>query len=102
MKRHFPLWLFVLALMMTPLFDTMQNGQAHAEAAEKEAEVQRVTSSTDIKEKVEQFEEEGAFKDNAAHALKLYLMAVERFEKQGETKKVIKHMKGLTSLLDHL
>ncbi|MFS0613989.1 GH92 family glycosyl hydrolase [Lederbergia ruris] len=51
---------------------------------------------------VERFEKEDEFKnESAARALKLHLIAVERFEQQGVADKVLKHMNGFKALLDH-
>lgn len=51
---------------------------------------------------VERLEKEGEFTNrSAARALKLHLTAVERFEQQGATDNVLKHMNSFKRLLDH-
>ncbi|MEK3890810.1 FIMAH domain-containing protein [Bacillus sp. FSL K6-3431] len=58
-------------------------------------------SSADMKTVVEKFEEEGEFTDDrVAHALKLHLTAVDRYEKQEAAAKVVKHMEGFKQLLE--
>ena len=54
-----------------------------------------------IQDLLEDFIENGDVDDNAAHALKIHLIAVERFEKQETADKVVKHMNGFKLLLDH-
>lgn len=59
-------------------------------------------SSVHIKTMVETFEDDGEFKSyGAVQALIVHLTAVDHFEKQQETEKVIKHTKGFKQLLDH-
>lgn len=59
-------------------------------------------SAADLQILVEQLEEEEQFaNDAAARALKIHLIAVERFEKQEVTDKVVKHMESFKLLLDH-
>src|SRR5699024_6092314 len=61
-----------------------------------------VEGISDLQKLVEQYEESGDFSnDQAVHALKLHLTALEQFEKKGDNKKVIKHLNGLKDLLDH-
>ena len=57
---------------------------------------------SDIKKRVADFAEEGAFKsDSAVRALTTHLTAVERYETQGSAEKVLKHMQGFKQLLDY-
>lgn len=59
-------------------------------------------TAENIKSLVERFEDEGAFTSEvAARALKTHMIAVDRFEKQGDTTKVVKHMNGFNLLLEH-
>lgn len=60
-------------------------------------------SAADIKSVVEHMDkqQEGAFKDDAAHKLKLHLTSVAHFEEQEASDKIIKHMDGFEVLLDH-
>ena len=68
----------------------------------KRTETPQAENAADIKSSVEQFEEEGAFKDDeSAHALKIHLTAVGQYEKKEATEKVVKHMKSFKLLLDH-
>src|SRR5690625_2165477 len=97
MKRHLFFWLFVCVLIITPLFSTAQHADAQNDTKEEDG-----ISSADIKQRVEGFRDEGEINDDqSAHALTLHLTAVERFEKKDEEKKVIKHMEGFISLLNH-
>lgn len=51
---------------------------------------------------VEQLRKEGVIKDDqAAHALKMHLNAIEHFEKLGKSDKVVKHLKNFKKLLEH-
>lgn len=59
-------------------------------------------SASGLKALVEHFEENGEFaSDSAARTLKLHFTAVDRFEKQEQGEKVIKHMEAFKVLLDH-
>lgn len=60
------------------------------------------SSSADIIESVQNFEKEGAFTNSqAAHALRVHLMAVQRFEEKGAGEKVAKHLNGFKQLLHY-
>ncbi|WP_160112602.1 M28 family peptidase [Salicibibacter kimchii] len=51
---------------------------------------------------VGQFEEDGEFEgDDAPHSLDIHLEAVNHYENQEETEKVVEHMGGFHDLLDH-
>ena len=68
---------------------------------EKVSSDKPVSSASDIKALVEQYEADGEFTDgDAAHALKVHLEAVTRFEDTDVAKKVVKHLKGFELLLD--
>src|SRR5699024_7921821 len=54
----------------------------------------------DMQTIVKDGEEADAFDEDAAHALKMHLTAVEQFEKQNKAEKVVKHLKGFQQLLD--
>ncbi len=59
-------------------------------------------SATSIIALVERFEEEGEFANyGTARSLLVHLISVDRFENQGETDKVVKHMKSFNLLLDY-
>lgn len=59
-------------------------------------------SAASIKALVDRFEADGEFaNDGTAHSLQVHLISVERFEKQEEAEKVVKHMKSFKLLLDH-
>lgn len=61
-----------------------------------------VKSVSDLKTLVEQYEESGDISnDDAVHALKIHLTALEQFEKIGANDKVVKHLNGFKDLLDH-
>lgn len=61
-----------------------------------------VSSASDIKTLVEKYEADGEFTDDkAAHALKLHLTAVSRYEDREKDEKVVKHLEGFKTLLDH-
>ncbi|GAA0591617.1 hypothetical protein GCM10009001_04670 [Virgibacillus siamensis] len=61
-----------------------------------------VSNVSDLKTLVDQYDESGAFEsDDAVHALKLHLTAVERYEKVEDTGKVVKHLKGFKKLLNY-
>ena len=68
-----------------------------------EFEVYQPNSVRDMKALiVEDFGPDGEFKNEAAaHSLEVHLIAVERFEKQAASKKIVKHMEGFKLLLDH-
>lgn len=60
------------------------------------------SSAAEMISLVERLEKEGDFtSDEAAHALKVHLVAVDRFEKQEQAQKVVKHMTSFALLLDH-
>lgn len=65
------------------------------------SDVPLVENALDIKAHVEHFEKQGEFEDNVAHALKIHLVAVNRFEKKEVNAKVIKHMNSFKLLLEH-
>lgn len=59
-------------------------------------------SAASIETLVEELVKEEEIRDeNAIRALSIHLLSVDRFEKQGATEKVDKHMKGFNLLLDH-
>jgi hypothetical protein len=59
-------------------------------------------SSADMKDLVERFEKDGTIENHqAAHALQIHLVAVNYYEKNGSSEKVIKHLKGFNVLLNH-
>src|SRR5690625_1063658 len=97
MKQHkYWLMLLLVMLVMVPIFGT--GSQATAENNSDEG----VTSSADIIKRVEQLADDGEITDSSAtYSLRLHLMAVGQFEKQDKTDKVIKHMNGFKSLIDH-
>ncbi|MEN1968387.1 endonuclease [Lentibacillus sp. N15] len=60
------------------------------------------TNAAELKKTVEQLEKDGEFSsDVAARLLKTHLTAVNLYEKQNRSEKVVKHMKGFKALLDH-
>lgn len=68
--------------------------------------IQRVAgtnvTASDLVSLIQQFETGGEFANQgAARALKNHMIAVERFEKQGENEKVLKHMGGFETLLNN-
>lgn len=68
----------------------------------REFSVKSMNKVSSLKKLVEHFEEKGEFaSENTARSLKTHLTAVERFEKQVEADKVVKHMKGFIQLLKH-
>ena len=59
-------------------------------------------SAAGLKALIERFDETGEFTNaNAVSALQKHLIAVDRFEQQGASEKVIKHIGGFEVLLDH-
>lgn len=59
-------------------------------------------SAAEMKSQVEQLEKDGEFEnEQAAHALKVHLIAVDHFEKKEEAEKVVKHMNGFKALIKH-
>ncbi|MDY0393714.1 FixG Ig-like domain-containing protein [Virgibacillus halophilus] len=58
-------------------------------------------SAADMAALVESFDHDKAFKNGAAHALKMHLDSVAHYEKQKQTDKVIKHMEGFKKLLEN-
>lgn len=59
-------------------------------------------SVSELQVLVEHFNEEGAFRnDGAVRSLLVHLMAVDRFERQGDADKVVKHMQNFKQLLGH-
>lgn len=59
-------------------------------------------TAANMKTLVSHFEDKGDIKDSqAAHDLNMHLTAVEHFEKKEAAKKVVKHMKGFKTLLNH-
>ncbi|MBY7142847.1 endo-alpha-N-acetylgalactosaminidase [Virgibacillus sp. NKC19-3] len=61
-----------------------------------------VSTISDLKNFVEQFEESGDFSsDEAVRALKLHITALEQYEETGQNEKVVKHLHGFKDLLDH-
>lgn len=87
-------FIFALVITLIPLLVAMQK----VDADDEENEV----SSAEIMALIDHYENEGEFeKSQVAYALKLHLKAVDHFEKQEASEKVVKHMKGFASLLDH-
>lgn len=61
-----------------------------------------VDNVEDIKELVEQYEQDDAFENEKnVDQLQRHLTAVSHYEKQEDTEKVVKHMYGFKDLLDH-
>lgn len=61
-----------------------------------------VSTISDLKKLVEQYEKDGKFADdNAVHALQLHLTAVKRYEDQEQVDKVVKHLNGFKTLLNN-
>lgn len=59
-------------------------------------------SVSGMKNLVEQFKENGRFKDDQApQALKMHLNVVHHYKKQDKSEKAIKHLKGFKSLVKH-
>ncbi|MFS0612450.1 DUF4855 domain-containing protein [Lederbergia ruris] len=59
------------------------------------------TSSKQIKNRIANFERDGEFLDQQAmHSLQIHLTALEHFEKQGASEKVVKHLEGFKLLLE--
>lgn len=59
-------------------------------------------SAVEMLKLIEQFEEEGAFSnERVVHQLNLQLTTVNLFERKGQDKKIVKHVKGLNVLLEH-
>lgn len=66
------------------------------------AESAPITDVSDLQGLVEQYEESGDLSsDESIRALKVHLESLVQFEKSGDDKKVVKHLKGLKDLLDH-
>ncbi|MFJ7936059.1 beta-N-acetylglucosaminidase domain-containing protein [Sporosarcina sp. NPDC096371] len=60
------------------------------------------TSAADMKTLVNRYEESGDFKNSeAARALNIHLVALERYEEQQAKEKLVKHLTGLLVLLNH-
>lgn len=78
---------------------------SETDAEQTETEVNALLndiSAAGIKTLVEGLEEEGAFaNDSVVRALQVHLISVDRFEKQGASDKVVKHMEGFNLLLEH-
>ncbi|TFJ92470.1 serine hydrolase domain-containing protein [Lentibacillus salicampi] len=59
-------------------------------------------SASTLEELVADFADEGAFSSGrAAHSLKIHLTAVSHYEDENAAAKVVKHMEGFKTLLDH-
>lgn len=85
-----------------------QNGFASAaefslhRVLESEPEVPApITDISELLDAVVSYEATGDITDEAAHALKLHLQALQQFEKIGATTKVKKHLNGMKTLLQH-
>lgn len=64
--------------------------------------VEAETSVANMMALVDKYQADGEFADDkAGHALKLHLTAVSRYEDQEKADKVVKHLKGFKTLLDH-
>ncbi|WP_373895240.1 M14 family metallopeptidase [Virgibacillus natechei] len=61
----------------------------------------KALSAEDIKLLVKGFETEESIDDRTSHSLQVHLSAVNQYEKKGKTEKIIKHMNGFKTLLDH-
>lgn len=60
------------------------------------------TSASDMMALVERFEKEGAFENEVVvHQLNLHLTSLKHFEEKGSDEKVVKHAKGLQTLLNY-
>lgn len=60
-----------------------------------------VESSNKLKEIVDQYEEDGEIDEEASHRLNMHLTAINHYEDEGKTDKVIKHFDGFEVLLTH-
>jgi hyaluronoglucosaminidase len=69
---------------------------------EKAKMIQETTSADDMKPLVDQFNKEGEFSgDDAVRSLQIHLTAVSHYEDKNMADKVVKHLNGLKTLLDH-
>src|SRR5699024_3692088 len=59
-----------------------------------------ISSSSSLKKIINYYEENG-LENEEAHAIRMHLNAIERFEETEASDKVVKHLKGLNELLDH-
>ena len=60
------------------------------------------TSAASMESLVKRLQDDGEIaNDSAARALQVHLISVDRFEKQGASDKVVKHMEGFKRLLDY-
>lgn len=79
------------------------------EAANEAGEIQRETrifyveaSAANVKNHVAYFADQGQFaNEDVVRSLSIHLTAVGRYEEQGATDKVVKHMEGFKRLLEH-
>lgn len=70
---------------------------------EKTYTIHVTTSAADMMTLVKRYDEAGAFSDDkTAHALNLQLTTIDRFEKKEAGVKVVKHLEGLNTLLEHM
>lgn len=89
----------VTQAQMSIAVDSAENSQVYVDDA---VVYQFVVTSSDMKALVERLEDEGEIEnDHTAHALKMHLTAVDRFERQEAAEKVVKHLHGFQLLLDH-
>src|SRR5699024_4352412 len=69
---------------------------------EEEYSIMVKTSAADMLKLVERFDDEDAFvNDTVVRMLNLHLMTLDHFEKKKSNEKLLKHLKGLKTLLDH-
>src|SRR5690625_385299 len=97
--KQYKNWLMLLLFMLFLL--SVLGGGSQA-TAQNISEDESTTSSADIIKRVEQLADDGEISNSSAtYSLKLHLKAVDQFEKQDKMDKVIKHMNGFKSLIDH-
>lgn len=79
------------------------NGSDHADWANaKIINDKEDLSASFMRELVEKFEDEGEFaNDRTAHSMKVHLTALARYESNGLTEKVLKHLAGFEQLLKY-
>src|SRR5690625_2848779 len=95
--------ILILLLFTFFLFPILGTGGGAIAQANSDFEVDdSVSSSAAIIKRVEQLAGSGDITDSSVvHSLKLHLMAVGQFEEQDKTDKVVKHMNGFKSLVEH-
>ncbi|ALX49971.1 serine hydrolase domain-containing protein [Lentibacillus amyloliquefaciens] len=95
-----------VAILLTnkvhPTRDAPSTNPIRQAVAGKTADAINAWSASAMKALVKDFAAEGEFlSDEAAHSLKIHLTAVSHYEDRELGDKVIKHMEGFQSLLDH-